>query len=99
VGLRRRRLVALVVLEGFLMVAASLPIAFGAGHLIALWLDGILRRAPSIPLDLHFFVLTPRAALVTLVLLLGAGTLAGIYPAWLVSRLRIAPTLHREVMG
>ena len=99
VGLRRRRLVALVVFEGFLMVAASLPIAFGAGQLIALWLDGILRRAPSIPLDLHFFVLTPRAALTTVVLLLGAGTLAGIYPAWLVSRLRIAPTLHREVMG
>jgi putative ABC transport system permease protein len=99
VGLRRRRLVALVVGEGFLLVVASLPIAFGAGQLIAMWLDGILRQAPSIPVDLHFFVLTPRAALRTLALLLASGTVAGAYPAWLVSRLAIAPTLHREVMG
>jgi putative ABC transport system permease protein len=99
IGLRRRRLVALVVLEGFFVVLLSLPVAFGAGHIIALWLDGILRRAPSIPAELHFFVLTPRAAWRTLALLVVSGTLAGAYPAWLVSRLRIAPTLHREVMG
>lgn len=99
VGLRRRRLVALVLMEGFFLVLLSLPVAFGAGHLIGLWLDGILRRAPSIPMDLHFFVMTPRAALRTLALLLGAGTLAGAYPAWIVSRLAVAPTLHREVMG
>jgi putative ABC transport system permease protein len=99
IGLRRRRLVALVVLEGFFMVVLSLPIAFGAGHLVSLWLDGILRRAPSIPQDLHFFVFTARAAWRTLALLLAAGTLAGAYPAWLVARLGIAPTLHREVMG
>jgi putative ABC transport system permease protein len=99
IGLRRRRLVALVVLEGFLMVLLSLPIAFGAGHVIAQWLDHILRGAPSIPVDLHFFVLTPRAAVATLAWLLVSGTLAGAYPAWLVSRLRVAPTLHREVMG
>jgi putative ABC transport system permease protein len=99
IGLRRRRLVALVILEGFLIVLLSLPVTFGAGRLIAFWLDGILRSAPSIPVDLHFFVLTPRAALRTLALLLVSGTLAGTYPAWLVSRLRIAPTLHREVMG
>jgi putative ABC transport system permease protein len=99
VGLRRRRLVAMVFVEGLLLVLLSLPVAFGAGHLISLWLDGILRRAPSIPNDLHFFVFTPRAAARTCVLLLVSGTVAGLWPAWLVSRLRIAPTLHREVMG
>ena len=99
IGLRRRRIVALVFLEGLILVLLSLPVAFGAGQLISLWLDGILRRAPSIPSDMHFFVFSTRAALRTLVLLLLSGTLAGLYPAWLVSRLRIAPTLHREVMG
>lgn len=99
VGLRRRRLVTMVLVEGLLLVLLSLPVAFGAGQLISLWLDGILRRAPSIPNDLHFFVFTPRAALRTVVLLLASGTVAGLWPAWLVSRLRIAPTLHREVMG
>jgi putative ABC transport system permease protein len=99
VGLRRRRLVGLVLAESVLLVAASLPVTFGAGHVIALWLEHILRQAPSIPDDLHFFVLTPRAALGTVVLLFGAALLAGTYPAWIVSRLRIAATLHREVMG
>jgi len=99
IGLRRRRLVALVVLEGLGLVLLSLPIAFGVGHVVSWWLDAILRAAPSIPADMHFFVLTPRAVVRSLILLVAAGTLAGIYPAWLVSRLRIAPTLHREVMG
>lgn len=99
VGLRRRRLVSMVFLEGLLLVLLSLPIAFGAGRLIAWWLDAILTQAPSIPVDMSFFVFTPRAALRTLVLLLFSGAIAGFYPALLVSRLRIAPTLHREVMG
>jgi putative ABC transport system permease protein len=99
IGLRRRRLVLLVFLESVLLVLLSLPIAFGAGQAISLWLDHILTRAPSIPVDMSFFVFTPRAALRTLVLLALAGAVAGLYPALLVARLRIAPTLHREVMG
>ncbi len=99
VGLRRRRLVSLVFLESLSLVVLSLPITFGAGLAIALWLDAILTRAPSIPVDLSFFVLTPRAVLRTFVLLLLCGALAGLYPAFLVARLRIAPTLHREVIG
>ncbi|MFQ5599579.1 MAG: ABC transporter permease, partial [Candidatus Krumholzibacteriia bacterium] len=99
IGLRRRRLATLVFLESLLLVLLSLPIAFGAGHLISLWLDAILTRAPSIPVDMSFFVFTRRAAFRTLALLLLSGSIAGIYPALLVARLRIAPTLHREVMG
>jgi len=99
IGLRRRRLVGLVFAESVLLVVLSLPIAFGIGQLIALWLDTILTRAPSIPVDMSFFVFTKRAALRTLVLLFAAGSIAGLYPAFLVSRLRIASTLHREVVG
>jgi putative ABC transport system permease protein len=98
-GLRRRRLMTLVLIEGLLLVLLSLPVAFVAGHFIARWLDDILRSAPSIPADMHFFVFTPRAAVRTLGLMLAAGMLAGVYPAWLMSRLRVAPTLHHEVMG
>ncbi len=99
IGLRRRRLVGLVFAESVLLVVLSLPIAFGVGHLIALWLDSILTRAPSIPMDMSFFVFTQRAVVRTLVLLFAAGAVAGLYPAYLVSRMRIAPTLHREVVG
>ena len=99
IGLRRRRLITMVFLESLGLVVLSLPVAFGAGQVISLWLDAILTRAPSIPVDLSFFVFTPRAALRTLVLLLVAGSVAGLYPAFLVARLAIAPTLHREVTG
>jgi putative ABC transport system permease protein len=99
IGLRRRRLVSMVFLESLALVLLSLPIAFGAGHLISLWLDAILTRAPSIPVDMSFFVFTRRAALRTLVLLFISGSIAGLYPALLVARLRIAPTLHSEVVG
>ena len=99
IGLRRRRLVGLVFAESVVLVVLSLPIAFGVGQLIAFWLDAILTRAPSIPTDMSFFVFTSRAGLRTLGLLFGAGAIAGLYPAVLVSRLRIAPTLHREVIG
>jgi putative ABC transport system permease protein len=99
IGLRRRRLVGLVFLESLLLVLLSLPIAFGAGQAISLWLDHILTQAPSIPVDMNFFVFTRRAAFRTLALLALAGSMAGLYPALLVARLRIAPTLHREVMG
>jgi len=99
IGLRRRRLVGLVFLESLLLVLLSLPVAFGAGQATALWLDGILTRAPSIPVDMSFFVFTRRAAVRTLLLLAVSGAVAGFYPALLVGRLRIAPTLHREVMG
>ncbi len=99
IGLRRRRLIGLVFAESVLLVVLSLPIAFGAGQLIAVWLDAILTSAPSIPVDMSFFVLTKRAVLRTLVLLFAAGAVAGLYPAFLVSRMRIAPTLHREVVG
>lgn len=99
VGLRRRRLVGLVLAESLVLAVASLPVTFGAGHVIALWLEHILRQAPSIPDDLHFFVLTRRAAGGTVALLFASALAAGTYPAWMVSRLRIATTLHREVMG
>jgi putative ABC transport system permease protein len=99
IGLRRRRLVSMVFLESLALVVLSLPVAFGAGHMISLWLDAILTRAPSIPVDMSFFVFTQRAALRTLALLFLSGSIAGLYPALLVARLRIAPTLHAEVMG
>ena len=99
IGLRRRRLVGLVFAESVLLVVLSLPIAFGVGQIIAFWLDAILTRAPSIPMDMNFFVLTQRAVWRTLGLLFAAGAVAGLYPAYLVSRMRIAPTLHREVVG
>jgi ABC-type antimicrobial peptide transport system permease subunit len=98
IGFTRARIGALVVLEGIALSAASLPGAFALGLVIARYLDAILRQAPGLPVDLHFFVLTPGAAARTVTLLLGTGAVAGAYPAAAASRTPVAATLHAEVL-
>jgi putative ABC transport system permease protein len=99
IGLTRMRIAALVVLEGLTLAAASLPGTFALGLVIARYLDAILRQAPGLPVDLHFFVLTSAAAARTVALLLGTGAVAGVYPAVLASLTPIAATLHAEVLS
>ncbi len=97
IGLRRGRLVLLVLLEGFVLAAASCPLALGVGLALSEPLDAILRAMPGVPQDLRFFVPSPAAALRTVGLLLTAGTFGAAYPAWVAGSLHLAATLHREV--
>lgn len=96
-GFTRTRIGALILFEGLLLSAASLPGAFALGLLISQNLDGILRSAPSVPQGLHFFTLTAQAATRTIWLLFATGALGGLYPAAVASRLGVAATLHAEV--
>jgi putative ABC transport system permease protein len=96
-GFTRGRIGALILLEGVLLSAASLPGTFGLGLLISQNLDTILRAAPSVPEGLHFFTLTAQAGVRTVALLLVTGALGGLYPAATASRLGVAATLHGEV--
>jgi putative ABC transport system permease protein len=99
IGFTRSRIAALIVLEGIALGAASVPGTFVLGLVIARYLDAILREAPGLPVDLHFFVLTPGAAARTIALLLGTAALAGVYPAAVASRTPVAATLHAEVLS
>lgn len=99
IGFTRARIGALVVLEGIALSAASLPGAFVLGLVIARYLDAILRQAPGLPVDLHFFVLTTSSAAKTVALVAGTGALAGIYPAAIASKTAVAATLHAEVLS
>ena len=99
IGFTRARIAALVVLEGAALGIASLPGTFVLGLIIARYLDAILRQAPGLPVDLHFFVLTPAAAARTVTLLAATGAAAGIYPAAVASKTAIAATLHAEVLS
>ena len=99
IGFTRTRIAALVVLEGAALGAASLPGTFLLGLVIARYLDAILRQAPGLPVDLHFFVLTPAAAVRTVALLAATGAAAGVYPAAIASRTAVAATLHAEVQS
>lgn len=98
-GMTRRRIGALVLLEGLLLAAASLPGAIALGLVISGYLDAILRAAPGVPENLHFFTLTSGAVGRTAVLLLATGALGGVYPAALAARLGISATLHAEVLS
>jgi ABC-type lipoprotein release transport system permease subunit len=86
-------------MEGVALGAASLPATFALGLVIARYLDAILRQAPGLPVDLHFFVLTPGAAARTVALLLGTAALAGVYPGAIASKTPVAATLHAEVLS
>jgi len=99
IGFTRARIAALVVLEGMALGVASLPGTFVLGLVIARYLDAILRQAPGLPVDLHFFVLTPAAAARTVTLLTATGAVAGLYPAAVASRTAVAATLHAEVLS
>jgi putative ABC transport system permease protein len=99
IGFTRARIAALVVLEGTALGMASVPGTFVLGLLIARYLDAILRQAPGLPVDLHFFVLTPAAAARTITLLTATGAAAGLYPAAVASRTAVAATLHAEVLS
>ena len=66
---------------------------------LAVWLDGILRRMPGLPVELHFFVFEPPALAIHLSLLVTTAVIAALYPMWLVARLPIATTLRNEVIS
>jgi putative ABC transport system permease protein len=98
IGFRARRVAALVMWEGCLLTLVSAPFALLIGWIAAQPLDEILRRSPSLPQDLRFFVVTPEAVVRTLVLLIVTGFVAATYPAFLAARLRIADTMRREIV-
>jgi putative ABC transport system permease protein len=98
-GFTRLRIVEIILAEGVLLAAAAFPGAFLLGIAIAQNLDRILLSAPGVPQGLHFFTLTPAAALRTTGILLATGALGGLYPATVTARLEIAGTLNREIVS
>jgi putative ABC transport system permease protein len=96
-GFSRTRVIADVLWESALIVGVGGMLSLPLGWALAIWLDGILKRMPAIPADLHFFVFQPRALIVHVLLLTAIAILAALYPMRIVSRLPIAATLRDEV--
>ncbi|MDQ8162038.1 MAG: hypothetical protein P3C10_05575, partial [Gemmatimonadota bacterium] len=63
------------------------------------WLNGILRDFPGLPAAFDFFVWSPAAGWRALALLLVAGSLAGLLPAWRASSTPIARALREDAIG
>lgn len=96
-GISRTHVLGAIVVEGLLLAALSVPLAVGLGLLIAGRLDAILRSAPTITPELHFFVARPEAFARTVGLVLAVGGLGAAYPAHLAVRQPVAETLHQEM--
>jgi putative ABC transport system permease protein len=98
-GFSRRRVVADVLCESAITVGIGGGMSLPLGTLLAVWLDGILKRMPDIPTELHFFVYRSDALLVHVSLLAATALLAALYPMATVARLPIAATLRNEVVS
>jgi putative ABC transport system permease protein len=99
IGIARARVVAQVVVEGMAIMLGGTALGLGLGLATARYLDGILADFPGLPAGIEFFLFQPSAVWVALGLLVGAGVLAGIYPAWRGASLPIATTLRQEAVG
>ncbi len=98
-GFSRRRVVADVLCESALIVGIGGVLSLPLGWALAVQLDGILKRMPGIPADLHFFVFEDRALALHALLLAATAVLAALYPMRIVARLPIATTLRNEVVS
>lgn len=98
-GFSRRRVVADVFCESALIVGTGGLLSLPLGALLAVWLDGILKRMPGIPADMHFFVFDADALAIHAALLVVTAAAAALYPMRIVARLPIAETLRNEVIS
>jgi putative ABC transport system permease protein len=98
-GIRRRRIASMLMWESTLLVGTGGVLAIPLGALLAQILDRILKQMPGLPDRLHFFVFEPRAVAIHAIVLLATAMAAAAYPIWLATRLPIASTLRREILG
>jgi len=98
-GIGRLRIAAMLLWESSVLVGAGALLALPLGGLLAWRLDRLLREMPGLPERLHFFVFNSGAVVEHALLLAATAVVAAGYPIWLASRLPIADTLRREVVG
>lgn len=99
IGTPRGGVLRQVLLEGLMLSGAGIAFGLGLGIVTARWLNGILRDFPGLPAAFDFFVWSAEAAWQSLALLLIAGTLAGLIPAWRAASLPIARALREDAIG
>lgn len=96
IGVSRGSILSALAAESFLLCLAAAVLGLGLGLVTAGRLETILSDFPGLPAAIRFFVLDPRQLAVAGAALLTAGVGSALVPAWRVTRLPIAETLHRE---
>jgi putative ABC transport system permease protein len=96
IGVSRATVIGQVMVEGTALTVLGAALGVVLGLLTARRLDAILTSFPGLPAAISFFVPDARTLVVAGTVLLAAGGLAGLYPAWLAARAPIAATLRAE---
>jgi putative ABC transport system permease protein len=91
--------VSQIVVEGTAIMVIGALAGLGLGLVTARYLNSILASFPGLPAAIDFFLFQPRDAWAALGMLVIAGILAGIYPAWRGASMPIAITLREEAVG
>lgn len=99
IGVSRPHVVEQVMLEGLALSGVGALAGLLLGLVTARYLNSVLGDFPGLPAEFEFFVFRAGAAWRALGLLVGAGVLAGVYPAWRAASLPVARTLREEAVG
>ncbi|MEO8636296.1 MAG: FtsX-like permease family protein [Gemmatimonadales bacterium] len=96
IGMSRIRVIQGVMLEGGALTLIGGALGALLGSVTAHYLDQILTSFPGLPAAISFFVPHTASLVVAGLVLVAAGVVAGVYPAWLAARAPIAATLRTE---
>jgi putative ABC transport system permease protein len=96
IGVARSTIVRQVLIESAVLTVVGGVTGLILGLGTARYLDSILTSFPGLPAAFSFFVPRRESVSTAAVVLLSAGCLAGLYPAWVAARAPIAATLRSE---
>jgi putative ABC transport system permease protein len=96
IGVARSTIVRQVLVEGAVLTLTGTIIGLVLGLGTARYLDSILTSFPGLPAAFSFFVPRRESLGTAAMVVLSAGCLAGLYPAWIAARAPIAATLRSE---
>ncbi|HSM07383.1 MAG TPA: FtsX-like permease family protein [Gemmatimonadota bacterium] len=96
IGISRRSILATLLIESLAQSAVAVALGVAFGLVTSRYLERILSDFPGLPEAVRFFVPDGRIAAITVAAVLVTAALAALGPAWRVTRMPIATTLHRE---
>lgn len=96
IGISRRSILLTLLIESLAQSAVAVALGVAFGLATARYLERILSDFPGLPEAVRFFVPDPRIVAITVAAILVTAALAALGPAWRVTRMPIATTLHRE---
>ena len=99
IGVQRTSIIGMVMLESVSLSALGTVTGMLLGVFTARWLNTILGDFPGLPPSFDFFVWSATATARSMALLLVAGVLAGIIPAWNAASMPVVHALREEAVG